>query len=145
MDAGKLDGVLIPLTQDAYQAEMRGDWSEAYDIHERAARDWAVFAKSAKMFSTNDQICKQLAETRCKLHNERLGFLRPFAKDGKPVPEMLVMHPSKELILAGLSHVVTTIQLLNLKPDSRRALSVALVSQRSTHTVHFKYTQLSPD
>lgn len=107
MDVTQIDAFLAPLTKQAYDAELTARWDEAYSLHERAESEWSQFAESSSP-PTTDQFYKRFALKRSYLHRERLQILKPFAKDGQPVPDKMLLHPSSQLAFAGLTEFVPT-------------------------------------
>lgn len=101
MDKSKM-AELIVSSQAAYDAELAGQWERAYDLHSNAAEMWSAHAQTAGRFHNIQKIYKRLAVKRADLHRQRLDTLRPFVKNGSPVPEVIPMHPSSELVQIGL-------------------------------------------
>ena len=101
MDTAKM-GELCAFSQTAYAAEMAGNWSDAHDLHEAAIMKWGEFSNMAIMASTRRDLYQKMALQKCALHRERIVAIRPFAKEGKPRPTMLAVHPSEKLMQRGL-------------------------------------------
>ena len=99
-------------TREAYDAEVANEWTRAYELHEGAMQLWKEFAGTAGMFpGAIQKHLKQIAEKRAELHKSRLDAIRPFAKQGKPVPETVRMHPSRSLVRNGVWDCMSPAQM----------------------------------
>lgn len=101
MDTTKVDE-LCAFSQTAYAAEMAGNWNDAHELHEAATMKWSEFSNTAIMASTRQDLYRRMALQKCALHRERIDAIQPFAKQGKPKPAVIVVHPSAELMKRGM-------------------------------------------
>jgi hypothetical protein len=127
MDANRVNDLIVH-TKEAYDAEINGKWSQAYDLHEKAMRHWKEFAGTmARLPNMEDKLYKQVAEKRVELHKSRLDTIRPFAKGGKPVPGTVTMHPSSSLIKRGLWDFLSPAEMPLSEESTARLLSLTMV------------------
>lgn len=143
MDKGKMDELLVS-SRAAYDAELAGQWLRAYNLHTKAAEMWSDYAQTAGRFNNIEKIYKRLAIKRAELHRQRLDTLRPFAKDGSPVPEVVPMHPSSELLQIGLWDKIRTEDVPvrpNMEPE---VLSLTRVRNRCNHRLCWKTSSTRP-
>ncbi|KAK5655580.1 hypothetical protein OQA88_5511 [Cercophora sp. LCS_1] len=93
---------LSAFSQTAYAAEMAHDWTRAHNLHESAITKWSEFSNTTIMASARQDHYRRMAVLKCALHQERIEVIGPFAKQGKPIPNTILVHPSAELMKRGV-------------------------------------------
>jgi hypothetical protein len=112
---------LLPESQMAYDAELRGDWTAAHGLHAAADALWVEFAGSASLLSTESRIVGRAAELRAKLHRERVGYIGAFLKGSGPVPDVVSLHASMSVLMKGLNPEATRMASLQSPMEEIKA------------------------
>jgi hypothetical protein len=117
-------------TKKAYDTEFSGNWMLAYELHDAAAKVWQAHADTAQRENPIEQIYRIFSKQRVELHKERMAYLEPFAKNGKPVPSPVAMHPVFGLTAAGFTELVTLDKIKGVGvEDFKQTLPLSLVRE----------------
>jgi len=115
-------------TKKAYDAEIAGSWSLAYDLHDGAAKMWTAHADAARRDDATEQVYRIFSKQRVELHKERMSYLEPFAKKGAAVPSPVLMHPIFSLASAGFTEHVELEEVKKAGVESfKKTLPLSLV------------------
>ena len=127
-------------TKEAYNAEMSGQWEQAYELHSQAISLWSAYANTAGAFSRTDRVYKRLIVKRRDLHQQRLDTLLPFVKEGEPFPEKFIMHSSIRITALGLTERVASGEIATAHQHVAEKLALTLVCDTGSLFSHQKNT-----